>query len=89
MVDEIIVSEWLGLGPPREVEAALRTVPRHLFTPEVPLEKAYANDSIVTKRNECGGSISSVSAPALPAARWARWVRGVHVQWWPCRAADG
>ncbi|MGB6164696.1 MAG: methyltransferase domain-containing protein [Pseudonocardiaceae bacterium] len=67
MVDEVIVAEWPGLDPPREVEAALRTVPRHLFAPEVPLETAYANHSIVTKRNERGGPISSVSAPWLQA----------------------
>ena len=67
MVDEVIVREWPGLDPPREVEAALRTVPRHLFAPEVPLETAYANHSIVTKRNERGGPISSVSAPWLQA----------------------
>jgi protein-L-isoaspartate(D-aspartate) O-methyltransferase len=66
IVDEAIVQpEWLGIVPPREVEAALRTVPRHLFAPGVPLEKAYADDSIVTKRNERGGSISSVSAPRI------------------------
>ncbi len=65
LVDEVIVSEWLGLDPPREVEAALRTVPRHLFAPGVPLEKAYADAAIVTKRNERGGSLSSVSAPWL------------------------
>jgi protein-L-isoaspartate(D-aspartate) O-methyltransferase len=63
LVDEVIVREWPGLDPPREVEAALRTVPRHLFAPEVPLETAYANHSIVTKRNERGGPVSSVSAP--------------------------
>jgi protein-L-isoaspartate(D-aspartate) O-methyltransferase len=67
MVDEVIVREWPGLDPPREVEAALRTVPRHLFAPEVPLETAYANHSIVTKRNERDGPISSVSAPWLQA----------------------
>jgi protein-L-isoaspartate(D-aspartate) O-methyltransferase len=67
MVDEVIVREWLGLDPPREVEAALRTVPRHLFAPGVPLEKAYADAAIVTKRNEHGNSISSVSAPWLQA----------------------
>ncbi len=68
MVDEIIVRrERLGFVPPREVEAALRTVPRHLFAPGVPLEKAYANDSIVTKRNERGVDISSVSAPTIVA----------------------
>jgi protein-L-isoaspartate(D-aspartate) O-methyltransferase len=68
MVDEVIARrERLGLVPPREVEAALRTVPRHLFTPGVPLEKAYADRSIVTKRNERGNSISSVSAPCIQA----------------------
>ncbi|MGH3824340.1 MAG: methyltransferase, FxLD system [Pseudonocardiaceae bacterium] len=68
MVDEIIVRRRrLGLVPPREVEAALRTVPRHLFAPGVPLEKAYADDSIVTKRNERGVGVSAVSAPAIIA----------------------
>ncbi len=68
MVDELIVQRGrLGLVPPREVEAALRIVPRHLFAPGVPLEKAYADDAIVTKRNERGNSISSVSAPWLQA----------------------
>lgn len=67
MVDQVIVREWLGLDPPREVEAALRTVPRHLFAPGVPLDKAYANASIVTKRNERGVGISAVSAPWLQA----------------------
>jgi protein-L-isoaspartate(D-aspartate) O-methyltransferase len=68
MVDEVIVRRGrLGLVPPREVEAALRTVPRHLFAPGVPLDRAYANDSIVTKRNERGVGISAVSAPWLQA----------------------
>lgn len=68
MVNEVIARrERLGLVPPREVEAALRTVPRHLFAPGVPLEKAYANDSIVTKRNEHGVDISAVSGPAIVA----------------------
>ncbi len=66
MVDEVIVQrEWVG-DVPREVEAALRTVPRHLFAPGVALEKAYADRAIVTKRNE-RGSISSVSAPSTQA----------------------
>ncbi|MFJ5035236.1 hypothetical protein ACIQB5_46100 [Streptomyces sp. NPDC088560] len=30
------------------VDKALRTVPRHAFAPEVPLETAYANDKIPT-----------------------------------------
>ncbi|MGH3827543.1 MAG: methyltransferase, FxLD system, partial [Pseudonocardiaceae bacterium] len=67
MVDEIIADrEWVGVVP-HEVEAALRTVPRHLFTPEVPLEQAYADRSIVTKRTERGSPISSVSAPHIQA----------------------
>ncbi|MGH3754914.1 MAG: methyltransferase, FxLD system [Pseudonocardiaceae bacterium] len=66
MVDEVIVQrEWVG-DVPREVEAALRTVPRHLFAPGVALDKAYADRAIVTKRNE-RGSISSVSAPSIQA----------------------
>ena len=68
MVDEVIVRhEEDGLVLPREVEAALRTVPRHLFAPEVPLEKAYADHSIVTKHSEHGAPISSVTAPWLQA----------------------
>jgi len=51
-----------------EVAAAFRTVPRHLFAPEEPLEKAYAaSSSVVTKRDEHGIAISSVSAPWLQA----------------------
>ncbi len=68
LVDQIIVRhEQLGLVLPGEVEAALRSVPRHLFGPGVPLEQAYADDSIVTKRNERGISLSSVSAPTIIA----------------------
>jgi protein-L-isoaspartate(D-aspartate) O-methyltransferase len=68
MIDAVIVRrKRLGLVPPREIEAALRTVPRHLFAPGVPLGKAYADGAIVTKRNERGGSLSSVSAPSIQA----------------------
>ncbi|MBV9139990.1 MAG: methyltransferase, FxLD system [Pseudonocardiales bacterium] len=68
VVEQIIVQrEELGLVLSREVEAALRTVPRHLFAPGVPLEQAYANHSIVTKRTERGSPLSSVSAPWVQA----------------------
>lgn len=50
-----------------QVEHAFRTVPRHLFAPEVPLEQAYANDIVRTKRDEHGMTTSSVSAPWLQA----------------------
>jgi protein-L-isoaspartate(D-aspartate) O-methyltransferase len=49
------------------VEAAFRAVPRHLFTPEVPPEDAYANDVVRTKQDQHGVTISSVSAPWLQA----------------------
>jgi len=50
-----------------EVEAAFRAVPRHAFAPDVPLEQAYANDVVRTKRDAHGVTISSVSAPWLQA----------------------
>lgn len=49
------------------VEAAFAAVPRHLFAPEAPLERAYGDDSVVTRRDEQGMALSSVSAPWLQA----------------------
>jgi protein-L-isoaspartate(D-aspartate) O-methyltransferase len=50
------------------VEAAIRTVPRHLFAPQAALDKAYAaHDIVVTKRDEHGVTTSSVSAPSIQA----------------------
>jgi len=49
------------------VADAFRTVPRHMFVPGEPLERAYANDTVVTKRDERGAAISSVSAPWVQA----------------------
>jgi len=73
LVDQIIARhEFLSLVLPGEVEAVLRTVPRHLFAPGVPLEQAYADDSIVTKSNERGVNISAVSAPWLQAMMLAQ-----------------
>jgi len=51
----------------KEVEAAFRTVPRHLFVPGAALEEAYAQDRVVTKRDERGITISSVTAPQIQA----------------------
>src|SRR6476660_2691595 len=48
------------------VRAAMRAVPRHLFLPNEPLERAYANDAIATKFAD-GVSISSASQPAIVA----------------------
>jgi len=50
------------------VDAALRTVPRHLFLPGVPLAGAYANEPVYTKHdNSNGACISAASQPAIIA----------------------
>ena len=46
---------------------ALRTVPRHLFLPDLPPEQAYRDEAIVTKRDEHGRPISSSSQPTIMA----------------------
>ncbi|KLL10600.1 protein-L-isoaspartate(D-aspartate) O-methyltransferase [Protofrankia coriariae] len=68
LVDKIIKGHVRqGLTMRADVERALRTVPRELFTPGVSLEEAYEDTAIVTKRREDGVGISSVSAPYLIA----------------------
>ncbi|MER6206550.1 methyltransferase, FxLD system [Streptomyces sp. NPDC001642] len=49
------------------VETALRTVPRHLFVPDAPLEDAYANAPVNIKYDTDGTSISCASQPAVVA----------------------
>jgi protein-L-isoaspartate O-methyltransferase len=49
------------------VEAAFRTVPRHAFASEVPVETAYADDIIPARHTPDGRISSSVSAPWLQA----------------------
>lgn len=49
------------------VDEALRAVPRHAFAPEVPIQKAYANDIVATRHSDDGSIISSISAPWLQA----------------------
>lgn len=49
------------------VEAAFRTVPRHLFLPGVDLKTAYAPQVVVTKRADDGTALSSASSPNLVA----------------------
>lgn len=46
---------------------ALRTVPRHLFLPDLSPEQAYRDEAIVTKRDEGGRPISSSSQPTIMA----------------------
>jgi protein-L-isoaspartate(D-aspartate) O-methyltransferase len=69
MVDAIAGRhEALGLVLSADVRRALLTVPRHLFSEaDTDLAGAYADQAIVTKRDERGVSVSSVSAPWLQA----------------------
>ncbi|GAA1837419.1 methyltransferase, FxLD system [Actinomadura chokoriensis] len=67
LVDVIITDHKAkGFTMPNEVERAMRTVPREVFTPGVPLEKAYENTAVITARRG-DEAISSVSAPYLIA----------------------
>ncbi|HEX8007399.1 MAG TPA: methyltransferase, FxLD system [Trebonia sp.] len=49
------------------VEAALRAVPRHVFLPGVPFQRAYANDVVRTKHDAAGIAISAASQPSIVA----------------------
>jgi protein-L-isoaspartate(D-aspartate) O-methyltransferase len=49
------------------VTGALRTVPRHLFLPDLAPEAAYRDQPIVTKRSDDGQPISSSSQPTIMA----------------------
>ena len=44
-----------------EILAAVRDVPRHLFLPQTPLDRAYGLGSVVTHRDERGAATSSAS----------------------------
>ena len=67
MTDVLVEKGWVT-SP--EVEAAFRSVPRHLFTPEgTQLDRAYdADQSVITKSDADGVHLSSVSAPFVQAA---------------------
>ena len=67
MVDRLAAdhaAKGLALRP--DVDAAMRTVPRELYTPGVPVDEAYQNTAVITKRRG-EENVSSVSAPFLIA----------------------
>jgi protein-L-isoaspartate(D-aspartate) O-methyltransferase len=65
LADELLAD---GTIESKEVEAAFRAVPRHLFAPGATLEEAYAPDQVVAKRQDKHDvTISSVSAPQIQA----------------------
>jgi protein-L-isoaspartate(D-aspartate) O-methyltransferase len=49
------------------VEAAMRSLGRHLFLPAVPLAEAYSGGAVVTHRDPDGIAVSSASAPGVVA----------------------
>lgn len=62
------VADRPGAGGGEVVERVLEafdSVPRHLFLPGVPLDEAYEDNAIVTKRDGEGKPISSSSQPAM------------------------
>jgi protein-L-isoaspartate(D-aspartate) O-methyltransferase len=64
--------EQLGEELPGSVAAALRKVPRHLFTPGVPLAKAYEDAAVVIETDEGSANLSPVSAPSMIAGMLAQ-----------------
>ena len=49
------------------VDRAFRSVPRHLFAPGAGLERVYAREIVVVKRDQHGIPVSTVSAPEIQA----------------------
>ncbi|MFN2494980.1 MAG: hypothetical protein ABR608_03590, partial [Pseudonocardiaceae bacterium] len=64
LTDELVAA---GTIVSKEVEAAFRRVPRHLFAPGATLDDSYAQDIVRIKRDEHGTTISAVSAPQIQA----------------------
>ncbi|MFE3645239.1 methyltransferase, FxLD system [Streptomyces sp. NPDC059169] len=65
MADRVIAGGW---APSLPVQQALRSVPRHRFTPESPLRTAYhSNLAVVTEHDDRARATSSVSAAWLQA----------------------
>lgn len=64
MVDQLVT--WGSLRT-AQAEAAMRAVPRRLFVPGVPIERAYAQDGVVTHPGTDGRPRSMASAPGIVA----------------------
>lgn len=64
LVDELC--EWEPFRA-ATVENAIRTVPRHVFLPGIPVEEAYSHGNVVTHWDSEGVAISSASAAGTVA----------------------
>ncbi|MFI1577607.1 methyltransferase, FxLD system [Embleya sp. NPDC020630] len=49
------------------VADAMRALPRHMFVPDAPLDEAYAEQAVITKRNDTGIALSCASGPGIVA----------------------
>ena len=58
MIDQL---KQRGLEVEPAIEMAFRTIPREVFLPDVPLERVYSGDAVITKQDEAGRPISSSS----------------------------
>lgn len=65
---QLIAAIWKeGLVNVPGVQDAFQRVPRHLFLPHVPLEKAYADQAVPLKYDRNGRMVSSCSQPTMMA----------------------
>jgi protein-L-isoaspartate(D-aspartate) O-methyltransferase len=64
LIDALIARNYLHDA---RVIDAFRAVPRHLFVPSEPLDRAYSEESIITRRDERGVPTSSSSQPGVVA----------------------
>jgi protein-L-isoaspartate(D-aspartate) O-methyltransferase len=65
MVDRLVADKAVSSA---RLEAAMREVPRHAFTPGADLVSAYADDVVRYRTDAHGVCLSSVSAPWMQAA---------------------
>jgi protein-L-isoaspartate(D-aspartate) O-methyltransferase len=64
MVDRIIASGWARSD---RVAEAMRSVPRHRFVPEAPVQEAYDDRAVITKPAPDGTALSWASVPVIVA----------------------
>ncbi len=89
MVDQLVAEHaGKGLAMRPEVEAALRAVPRHLFTPSTGLEEAYRTDHAVITKRVGDEAVSSVSASWLIAEMLGQAADAVRRPGGPADAGD-
>src|SRR5262249_20589190 len=64
MVDRVQAAGWARRPG---VEQAMRTVPRHRYVPAAPIEDAYDEQAVITKRAADGAALSCASVPGVVA----------------------